>query len=206
VTKVFCAYQHAFVLTARDEVFSFGRNSKGQLGVGNTIEQTSPQKVRLLCGRRVCLMAGGMEFSLALTETDEVYSFGLGSAGQLGLGYTTAKEQTPQRAEGLCGLGITSMVCGRNHTLIHTRADEVWGFGDNSKGQLGLTSSLTAASPVRLEELCRRDVAQLACGYYYSMVLLRGGELYAFGDNSMGQLGTGGDDVERAPALVEVLR
>ena len=60
VRKVFCAYDHTFVLTARDEVFSFGRNSKGQLGVGNTVDQASPQKVHLLSGKKVsCLIALG---------------------------------------------------------------------------------------------------------------------------------------------------
>lgn len=37
---------------------------------------SSPQRVRLLCGKRVVKMAAGLEHSLALTESGDMYSFG----------------------------------------------------------------------------------------------------------------------------------
>lgn len=53
MSRVYCGYDHTFILTEHDEVYSFGRNSKGQLGIGNTVDQFTPQKVHLLCGKRV---------------------------------------------------------------------------------------------------------------------------------------------------------
>ncbi|CAM9504513.1 unnamed protein product [Sphacelaria rigidula] len=37
---------------------------------------SSPQRVRLLCGKRVIKMAAGLEHSVALTESGDMYSFG----------------------------------------------------------------------------------------------------------------------------------
>jgi alpha-tubulin suppressor-like RCC1 family protein len=37
-----------------------------------------------------------------------------------------------------------------------------------------------------------RKVVKIACGHYHTMVITESGELYAFGEGRMGQLGTGG--------------
>ena len=75
---------------------------------------------------------------------------GCGSNGQLGTGYTMAKELIPQRIEGLCGLGVVKLVCGRYHTLAMDKQGCVWTFGENSRGQCGLETALVVAAPERI--------------------------------------------------------
>ena len=161
VTAVFCGYDHAFALTAGDDVFAWGRNSKGQLGLGNTVDQPQPQKVRLLCGRKVVTVVAGAEHSLALTaervdDADDataadalagadggdddgvdgrgarhrsaldVYSFGGNALGQLGLGRSTAREQTPQRVPALAARvagHLESVELLRRETVIDLSAE-----------------------------------------------------------------------------------
>ncbi|CAM9542137.1 unnamed protein product, partial [Choristocarpus tenellus] len=122
VLQVFCGYHHAFAITYNGEVFSFSTGRMRQLGIDNSDSYAVPQQVSSLCGRRVVLMAGGMNHSLALTSSGEVYSFGSNSSGQLGLGLNTAKEQNPHRVTTLCGLGVTQLACGVGHSVALTGA------------------------------------------------------------------------------------
>ena len=41
------------------------------------------------------------------------------------LGRSTAREQTPQRVPALAALGVVALACGKAHTLVLTRRDEV---------------------------------------------------------------------------------
>ena len=45
----------------------------------------------------------------------EVYSFGLGSSGQLGVG-TEDNQQTPKLIEGLQGKKVVQVACGARHS------------------------------------------------------------------------------------------
>jgi len=230
IQQVFCGYDHTFVLTSSDEVFGFGRNGKGQLGLGNTDDQRSPQRVHLLCGMSVSKMAAGIDHSLALTKDGEVYSFGGNSNGQLGLGHTTPKEQTPQRVPSLCGLGATDLACGKNHTVVMCQDDQLLAFGDNRFGQLGIGGlddalMVVASTPQKVRALSGKGLKQVSCGYNFTLVIANrqqpsvseidststskprrknGGQLFSFGENSYGQLGLGHTEHTYAPYAVRL--
>lgn len=95
-------------------------------------------------------MGGGLEFSVAVTCGDDVYAWGSGANAQLGLGHNQPKEQTPQRVDSLCGLGGKALACGRNHSLLLTEGGDVYGWGDNGRGQLGLPNVHMAPSPQKI--------------------------------------------------------
>ena len=66
-------------------LYSFGYNNRGQLGLGDTTDRTSPTKVGTDTWTAV---AGGEGHSLAINSDGYLYSFGYNNAGQLGLGDT----------------------------------------------------------------------------------------------------------------------
>jgi len=61
-----------------------------------------------------------------------------------------AKELTPQRIEGLCGVGVMRVVCGRYHSLVLDKRGNVWAFGDNSRGQCGISTAMIVAAPEKI--------------------------------------------------------
>lgn len=79
---------HTLALSASGEVWAAGCNSDGQLGLGDAAGARSAdfRLVRALAGRRVVQVAAGQEHSLALGAGGEVYAWGHGNYGQLGLG------------------------------------------------------------------------------------------------------------------------
>ena len=69
--------------------------------------------------QQVVAVAAGDEFSAAVADTGEVYTWGRGAESQLG--HPTAKnELEPKKVENLAGSFITSVACGSRHTLAVT--------------------------------------------------------------------------------------
>jgi len=65
-------------------VYAWGRNDKGQLGLGDTTDKIFPTQVRSLRNQKICFVACGAEHTVCLTEDGGVFSFGSGQYGQLG--------------------------------------------------------------------------------------------------------------------------
>ncbi len=92
-------------------------------------------------------VAAGSAHSLALTDTGQVFAFGLGSSGQLGQG-TTASSSVPVAVSGLPT--VVAIAAGANHSLAVTAAGEVWAWGDNGSNQVapGATTDRLVPTPV----------------------------------------------------------
>lgn len=81
--------KHSIMFTKDGEVYAWGRNASGQLGVEDFVIRNKPTRVMFFSGvegRKVSLIACGAAFTIVATEQKEVYSFGHNESGQLGLG------------------------------------------------------------------------------------------------------------------------
>jgi alpha-tubulin suppressor-like RCC1 family protein len=204
---------HALAVSAFGRVFAWGRNHRGQLGIGTTIDTTSPQQVDLggaLAGKRVIAVAAGEDFSLALTDEGRVYSWGSNQRGQLGNG-TTTDSSVPVAVDAsgaLSGKTITKIAAGLGHAVALASDGKVITWGFNSNGQLGIGSAATQVLvPTAVEStgvLAGKSVTAIAAGYFHSLALGANGHIYAWGFNFIGQLGDGSTDDRSVP--VEVAR
>jgi alpha-tubulin suppressor-like RCC1 family protein len=80
---------HALALTTTGRVLAWGFNQTGQLGDGSTTNRLKPLFVKLHAGTRVRALAGGQDFSMALTRGGRILTWGANGSGQLGNGTTT---------------------------------------------------------------------------------------------------------------------
>lgn len=91
-------------------------------------------------------------FTVAM-KSGVCWSFGSNSEGQLGAGRGAEWSHTPVpwQLEGGAG-GVVKLGAGAGHSLALTGAGEVWGWGANTEGQLGLgpASMETVFTPTRL--------------------------------------------------------
>lgn len=84
---------------------------------------------------------------------------------------------------------IVSIATGRNHVLALDTAGRVYSWGDNHKGQLGLTKgSKEVRKPQLVTELDKKQICQIYAGEYHSFAIQKDGEIYAWGNNSKQQL------------------
>jgi alpha-tubulin suppressor-like RCC1 family protein/formylglycine-generating enzyme required for sulfatase activity len=126
------------------------------------------------------------------SATAGVLSFGSGNLG-LATGDTTATVATPIDTTNLGSRSIMQLAAGYGHNLLLADDGSVFSFGSNVYGQLGLGTQTTAAvaTPIDMTDLGGRQVTQVAAGTNHSLLLTDDGTVFAFGQNTFGQLGLG---------------
>jgi alpha-tubulin suppressor-like RCC1 family protein len=198
VTSLACGDFHTTVVTSSGDLYTWGDNSIGSLGLGNYINQNSPQRIAL--EDRVVTVESGIRHTLALTQGGDVYSWGYGKYGQLGQG-TTQNCATPVKIE---VQGVSYIACGSIHSAASTLSGALYTWGCGRQGRLGHGDSADQLKPKLVEALDGIFVHEAACGTVHSAILADDG-VYTCGDGDFGRLGLGHDDVVFVPTKVEAL-
>lgn len=126
IVQISAGNHHSCAVTAYGELFVWGKNSSGQLGLGKSAGKvvSTPRKVDYLADVRVKMTALGSEHSIVVTEDGEALSWGAAGAGRLGhghkssfLGFTmTSNEYTPRLIKNLDGIKIKRIAAGMLHS------------------------------------------------------------------------------------------
>eukprot|EP00850_Spirogloea_muscicola_P021744 SM000260S09940 [mRNA] locus=s260:142979:146147:+ [translate_table: standard] len=210
--------------TAEDgDLWVWGDNRQGQLGLGTSSGRLAhvPQRLEALAGAGVVGVACGASHALAVLASGEVYAWGAGASGQLGLGTPplfqrlagSTSERLPRLLRTLQGVKVasfpslhilmerdadrdlglpvqvTSVAAGHMHSACTSEAGELFTFGGNRFGQLGIGTERDVPQPVLIDGL--RGVEGVACGGYHTAALAGSGDLFVWGGNEGGCLGLG---------------
>ncbi|XP_055500571.1 X-linked retinitis pigmentosa GTPase regulator-like isoform X2 [Leucoraja erinacea] len=182
-----CGDEHTALITENGKLYIFGSNNWGQLGLGTKNTMNKPTCVKALKSERVKLAACGRNHTLIWTEQGNIYATGDNSEGQLGLG-DNQERTTFQRVEYFTGKGkIKQLAAGSNISAALTEDGNLFMWGDNSEGQIGLGSETSAFLPRQVN--VGKTVSWVSCGYYHSALVTGEGELYTFGESDNGKLG-----------------
>lgn len=203
---------HFIVLKDDGSVWSWGSQMYGQLGtasvVGSSNRVLNPLAIQKSDGNRLlnikAIAAGGYH-SVALDESGKVWTWGRNSYGQLGHSATVYENEKPVTVAGLPP--IVAIAAGDNHTLAVDHNGEVWAWGRNTYGQLGVAGA-NSVPPVKVSLVPQPlgDIVAVAAGAEHSVALKRDGTVWAWGQNSLGQLGNGQTtDVNTKPTMVSNL-
>ncbi len=173
IVRIFCGEYHCLALDSEHNVYAWGLNNFGQLGVGDHESSPTPRLVAGLSGKRVVRLAGGEHFSLALTADNVVYGFGRADYGQLGLGVARNKEQaenTPVEIEALYDKGIIDIACGGSFSLAVSASGTLYTFGFGDCYQLGNDDSKDEVLPFAVN---LKNVIEANGGAQHSIILVK---------------------------------
>ncbi|WP_162598686.1 RCC1 domain-containing protein [Nocardioides gilvus] len=200
-----CMARHALAV-ADGKVYSWGQNSSGKLGDGTITTKAAP--VATVPGAipstvKITAVATGGTHSLALGDDGRVYAWGSNVSGQLGNDSTATSSLTPVAT--VLGatppaVKITAIAAGANHSLALGDDGNVYAWGDNTHGRLGddtTAKRLTPVATLRGAIPSTVTINAIAAGETHSLALGDDGNVYAWGNNLAGQLGTG---TTRVPA------
>ena len=173
---------HTAVIMQNGTVKTFGANSLGQLGLGDTMDRLTPVQVPGISGARV--IACGYQFTAVVQNDGTVRMFGRNLEGQLGVNDTTQRN-TPIQVLGISS--ATTVSCGSGHTAVLLYDGTVRTFGQNTQGQLGVNDTTNRSTPVQVTGIT--SATAIACGGNHTAVLLTNGTVRTFGYNAFGGLG-----------------
>ena len=135
-------------------------------------------------------------FTLALTNTGELYAWGSNTYGQLGDG-TTIDKSVPVRVDTtgvLADKVVTQIAVGSYESYALTSEGKVYAWGENWGGALGDGTTTNSNTPVAVDTsgaLAGKIVTQIAATQYSVIVLTSEGTLFGWGGNYNGELATG---------------
>ncbi|XP_062349831.1 E3 ISG15--protein ligase HERC5-like [Cinclus cinclus] len=189
IVQIACGDQHAMALSRGGELFTWGWNTHGQLGVGSQTRFThKPQLVERLKGIPLAQIAAGGAHSTTISLSGAVYSWGKNSFGQLGLGDTKDRD-CPTYVGALEHWKTVFISCGADHTAVLSKEGLVCTFGAGGSGQLGHNSTRNELLPRVVSELWGARVSNIACGRQSTLVyVLSLDKFYFCGSDDDGQL------------------
>jgi alpha-tubulin suppressor-like RCC1 family protein len=184
----------SLALSKEGEIYGWGLNSQGNLGIGTNLSQTT-----ILCpvvrpagvsGWK--MIAAGQSHGLAIAQDGRLFDWGAGGFGQLGPGGITNAYAPVQVGFPSGVTNWTSVRAGMFHSLALGSNGELYGWGMNSSGQLGIGNTNTQLSPVHVSRpIGVAAWTAIACGASHCLALADDGSLYGWGNNYQGQLGLG---------------
>ena len=147
-SQVSAGGSHSLGVTSTGIAYAWGFNGNGRLGDNTTSQRTSPVTVVGGITNWSQISAGSLH-SLGLTSTGVAYAWGYNGSGQLGDGTTTSR-LSPVTVIG----GITNwkqISAGTTHSLGLTSTGVLYGWGNNTYGQLGSADIATnKSSPIQM--------------------------------------------------------
>ena len=217
---------HNLALTENGKVFSWGAATGGQLGqdekfliknpkVKKNCFISKPSIILSLFDNNIFInkISCGEAHSVALTNNGNVYSWGFGSNGQLGLGFC---EDCFEPGKGLINSrrmipeklninGIKDIQCGKTFTMLINQENHLLACGNNDLCQLGFRHELMDKQkrchdliyPTVLDSLSTFEVIKISCGESHCIAIINDSTFskmkspWSWGNNKFGQLGQG---------------
>ena len=213
VTAISSRYTHCLAVTADGQVFAWGTNAIGELGIGvqrNNLLPVAVDTSRELAGKTIVAIAAGIHYSMALTSEGRVFAWGYNLDGQLG-NNSTISSRVPVAVDtsgALAGKTVVVIAAGNiwnGHSMALTSEGQVFSWGSNNGGQLGNNSEINSKVPVAVDTsgvLAGRRVVAIAAGYSHSLALTSEGRVFSWGSNNNGQLGNDSTTSSKVPIAV----
>ena len=194
-------YINSGAITGAGNLFVWGSNSQGQLGLNVLVSTVISTPVQLVTSTWKQLAWGGGAdacFILALATNGNIWASGNNSNACLGdgtAGVGFSKSSLVQVA--VNRNSWKSVTAGYFYALALANDNTLWGWGNRSLAWSSATAS--ASTPVQLGSDTWESISG---GYNFAMALIADGSLYGWGTNNLGQLGLGDTTTRTSPAIV----
>ena len=169
-------------------LWTWGRNSYGNLGINNTSQKNTPVTT-FLGGTNWRQVSCGLGHVAAIKTNGTLWTWGKNAYGQLGIGVdgSTTNRTTPVQVG--TATNWKEVSCGRDHTLAVKTDGTLWVWGRNNTRQLGLGAGITANQNVPTQNGTATNWKKVSGGVDHSAAIKTDGTLWLWGSGGSGELG-----------------
>jgi len=168
-------------------------------------------------GESVKQVAGGNQFTCAVTVQGSVFCWGPNYDGRTGVGTTNGESKYPTRVKGLTGKKVESIAVGGVHACaVISGGQEVYCWGNNEMGQLGANRKYDDSpdgtrwtyEPMQVKDglPAGKKIVSLSAGANRGCVIMENKRSYCWGLNNNGQIGDGTNEDRNSPTESLFLR
>lgn len=212
---------HSVAIDDSGRCYVWGRNEKGQLGLGDQLNRNIPTLLEALKDEQIVFASCGRHHTVFINDKGESFACGLNSYGQCGTG-TVKKVKggedailTPQKCQiynasrVCCGAEFTIWLC--DGALFSAGLPQYGQLGHGTDNQYNASDSSVKMVfepqpvPTKIQALAEKKVTQLACGHNHSIAVCSDGGVWTWGFGGYGRLGHKVQQDEFKPRLVETL-
>ena len=184
---------HSVSVSSDGQVYAWGDNTHGQIGDGTHTGRTLPTGTAAPADVLFTQATAGRNHTAALDTAGRIWTWGDNSDGQLGRGTVGGDDSAP----GLAATGdtrFTQINAGDDHTIALDTTGHVWTWGNDTYGQLGRGTAGSATGTPAIRPMPEGTppglvYTQIQAGGNHSLAIANNGTLYAWGDDTYGQLG-----------------
>jgi alpha-tubulin suppressor-like RCC1 family protein len=201
-SSVYAGSYSSLAIKTNGTLWSWGQNSYGRLGLGNTTDYSSPKQVGALT-TWASISAGSGYWTAAIKTDGTLWSWGRPSFGVLGLGNTTAYSSPKQVGTLTTWLRVSG---GSYHSIALKTDGTLWTWGRNAYGNLGIGNTTDYSSPKQVG--AGTTWASIAGGSAHNIAIKTDGTMWSWGDNSntgAGRLGLGDQERRSSPVQIGAL-
>ena len=176
-----------YAIDISGNLWAWGWNQYGQLGIGNTTNQHAP--VSPIQMNNTLNVSSGDSHVMAIMDGGGLWAWGNNNYGQLGDG-TTGTRHAPHNI--VSDHIIVNISAGYSHSMAITSGGDLYAWGSNAAGQIGDGTTINRLSPTMVKQrviAAAAGCSQLGSGNGHSMAICDNGDLWTWGYNHYGQLG-----------------
>uniref|UniRef100_A0A3P9KAZ9 non-specific serine/threonine protein kinase n=1 Tax=Oryzias latipes TaxID=8090 RepID=A0A3P9KAZ9_ORYLA len=205
IRQVACGADFTACVTDEDQMYMFGSDYDGCIGVEGQLgsQVLEPVLLEFFEGRPVQLVSCGDNHVVVLTRDKDIYSWGCGEYGRLGL-ESEDEFSSPMQVKVPIGASISSVSCGSDSTFFLTESGKVLACGNNEFNKLGLNQGISGiknhpgegyqgipytTAMTLVKQLSRFKIQSISPGKTHTAAIDERGRLITFGCNKFGQLG-----------------
>jgi alpha-tubulin suppressor-like RCC1 family protein len=174
IKKLAIGKMFTLVLNSFGKVYSIGNNTYGELGVSREVKSSfNLHEIPFFKDMNVIDIDAGARHGLVLNSEGKIYSFGDNSEGQCGIeaGRTYTPTEVPIKSI-ISGSKPERVYCGEAHSVIITSQGDLFAWGDNTAGRLGLRGGMSIYRPRIVEDIMGKHISSIGCGGLFTAILI----------------------------------
>jgi alpha-tubulin suppressor-like RCC1 family protein len=173
--SVACGEDHTLLLDHEGEIWCFGINLNGQLGLGHKNLVEKPSKLTALSKLKITTIKTEGEVNFAVSGFGDAYMWPWNDKNKLR--YDPLKISLKNEK-------VSTVSCGNNFVLLLCQSGKIYSMGKtNNYGQLGLGDTHPRYRPTLIEffVINQERVTQISCGYKHAGCKTSTGRVYTWG-------------------------